>query len=113
MDNTISIVKNDDFATVGFQATCKGVAMFSFGISPTNTALYVKQREATGEDMEKVCELIYLHTRLTYLEGFVMNWFSIATNNGMKLEKGIKFTETDKAIANCKKRIENIINTFK
>lgn len=63
MDNTISIVKNDDFATVGFQATCKGVAMFSFGISPTNTALYVKQREATGEDMEKVCELMYLHTR--------------------------------------------------
>lgn len=42
-----------------------------------------------------------------------MNWFGIATSNGMKLEKGIKFTEIDKAIANCKKRIENIINTFK
>lgn len=113
MDNTISIVKNDDFVTVGFQATCKGVAMFTFGISPTNTALYVKQREATGVDMEKVRELMYLHTRQTYLEGFVMNWFGIAELNGIKTEKGVKFTETDKAIADCKQRIANIINSFK
>lgn len=109
----ISIVKNDDFETVGFQATCKGVAMFMFGISPTNTALYVKHREATMEDMEKVRELIYLHTRQNYLEDFVMNWFDIATSNGMKLEKGIKFTETEKQLQVCKKRIESIINTFK
>ena len=113
MDDKISIVKNDDFQTVGFQATCKGVPMFTFGLSPTNSALYVKQREATGEDMVKVRELMYLQTRLTYLEGFVMNWFNTATSNGMKLDDGIKFTERDKAVADCKKRIEEIINTFK
>lgn len=113
MDDKITIVKNDDFATVGFQATCKGVAMFTFGISPNNSALYVKQREATGEDMTKVRELMYLQTRQMYLEGFVMNWFNTATSNGMKLESGIKFTEKDKAVADCKKRIEDIINTFK
>lgn len=110
---TISIVKDDDFNTVGFQAACDGVTMYSFGITPANSPVYIKSRLATADEVTKVCELMRLHARLSYLKGFAMDWFAVASSNGIEVEDGIKFTERNNAIANCQSRIEHIIDTFK
>jgi hypothetical protein len=53
-----SIVKNNDFATIGFHVYFGNHRTFTWGIADEPSLYYVKKQDANEESMEKILELM-------------------------------------------------------
>ena len=108
MNFNITIVKNDDFKTVGFHVYAEKEQIFSWG-----DMYYNKKITAKPEHMDKVMELVKTQAELSLLESSIQDWFDIASENGIDTNRGYKFTNIEEKTNNLNKRLLNIINSFK
>ena len=107
-----TIVKNDDFQTVGFEIKGKdGNREFYWGITP-NSLYYTKTVKLTDEQF---ATFIRLSTQLNELKKFQSRFFSIIQLNEsvMSLETAFNFQDIVKDIENLEKIIELKINSLK
>ena len=108
-----SIVKNNDFATIGFHVTIGNERTFTWVIAAEPSMYYVKTQDADNESLHKILELMELDKERRIRENFIYEFFDTAKANGMETSKGIRFESNDGKIAAINKRISNIINSFK
>lgn len=108
-----SIVKNNDFATIGFHVYFGNHRAFTWGIADEPSLYYVKKQDANEESMEKILELMNLEREHRIREDFVRDFFETAKTNGIDVTRGYKFNYNDEKFAAITKRISNIINSFK
>ena len=108
-----SIVKNNDFATIGFHVTIGNERTFTWGIAAEPSMYYVKTQDADNESLHKILELMELDKERRIRENFIYEFFDTVKANGMETSKGIRFESNDGKIAAINKRISNIINSFK
>ena len=111
MNFNITIVKNDDFKTVGFHVYAEKEQIFSWGSA--SDMYYKKKITAKPEHMDKVMELVNIKTKIATLEESKHDWFDIAKENGVDLSCVYRFTIIDEKTSNLNKRLLNIINSFK
>ena len=111
MNFNITIVKNDDFKTVGFHVYAEKEQIFSWGCA--SDMYYNKKITAKPEHMDKVMELVNIKTKIATLEESKHDWFDIAKENGVDLSCVYRFTIIDEKTSNLNKRLLNIINSFK
>lgn len=107
-----TIVKNDDFQTVGFEIKGKdGKREFYWGITP-NSLYYIKSIKLTEEQF---ATFIRLSTQLNELKKFQSRFFSIIQLNEsvMALETAFNFQDIVRDIENLEKRLELMINSLK
>ena len=107
-----TIVKNDDFQTVGFEIKGKdGNREFYWGITP-NSLYYIKSIKLTEEQF---ATFIRLSTQLNELKKFQSRFFSIIQLNEsvMALETAFNFQDIVRDIENLEKRLELMINSLK
>lgn len=107
-----TIVKNDDFQTVGFEIKRKdGNREFYWGITP-NSLYYTKSIKLTEEQF---VTFIRLSTQLNELKKFQSRFFSIIQNNESvtALDTSFNFQDIDWVIENLEKRLELMINSLK
>ena len=108
-----SIVKNNDFATIGFHIYIGNHRVFTWGIADEPFLYYVKKQDANEESMEKILELMNLEREHRTREDFVRDFFETAKANGIDVTRGYKFQFNDEKLAAITNRICNIINSFK
>lgn len=108
-----SIVKNNDFATIGFHVYFGNHRTFTWGIADEPSLYYVKKQDANEESMEKILELMNLEREHRIREDFVRDFFETAKANGIDVTRGYKFNSYDEKLSAITKRISNIINSFK
>lgn len=108
-----SIVKNNDFATIGFHVYFGNHRTFTWGISEVSSLYYVKKQDANEESIAMILELIALDKERRIREDFIMDFFATAKANGIDVTRGYKFDINDEKLAAIEKRISNIINSFK
>lgn len=111
MNFNITIVKNDDFKTVGFHVHVENRQIFSWGCS--SDMYYNKNVTIEPKHIETVMELVKIKTKLAVLEDSKRDWFDIAKENGVDLNRGYKFTKIEEKTNALNKRMLNIINSFK
>lgn len=111
MNFNITIVKNDDFKTVGFHVYAEKEQIFSWGCA--SDMYYNKKITAKPEHMDKVMELVKTQAELSFLESSIQDWFDIARENGIDTNRGYKFTKIEEKTNNLNKHLLNIINSFK
>ena len=111
MNFNITIVKTDDFKTVGFHVYAEKEQIFSWGCA--SYMYYNKKITAKPEHMDKVMELVKTQAELSFLESSIQDWFDIASENGIDTNRGYKFTKIEEKTNNLNKRLLNIINSFK
>ena len=58
-------------------------------------------------------ELVNIKTKIAALEESRHDWFDIAKENGVDINRGYKFTKIEEKTNNLNKRLLNIINSFK
>lgn len=107
-----TIVKNDDFQTVGFEIKGKdGKREFYWGITP-NSLYYTKTVKLTDEQF---ATFIRLSTQLNELKKFQSRFFSIIQLNESvaALETAFNFQDITRDIENLEKRLELMINSIK
>lgn len=107
-----TIVKNDDFQTVGFEIKGEdGKREFYWGITP-NSLYYTKSVSLTDEQF---ASFIRISTQLNELRKFQSRFFSIIQLNEsvMALETAFNFQDIVKDIENLEKRLELMINSLK
>ena len=107
-----TIVKNDDFQTVGFEIKGKdGNREFYWGITP-NSLYYTKSIKLTEEQFAK---FIRLSTQLNELKKFQSRFFSIIRINESvsALDTAFNFQDIVRDIENLEKRLELMINSLK
>ena len=107
----ITIVKNDDFKTVGFHVYAEKKQIFSWGCA--SDMYYNKRIAVNPENLDKVMELVNIKTKIAVLEESKHDWFGIAKENGVDTNRGYKFTIIDEKTNALDKRMLNIINSFK
>lgn len=74
---------------------------------------YNKIIAVNSEHLDKVMELVNIKTKIAALEESKHDWFDIAKENGVDLNRGYKFTKIEEKTNNLNKRLLNIINSFK
>lgn len=74
---------------------------------------YNKIIAVNPEHLDKVMELVNIKTKIAALEESKHDWFDIAKENGVDLNRGYKFTKIEEKTNNLNKRLLNIINSFK
>lgn len=74
---------------------------------------YNKIIAVNHEHLDKVMELVNIKTKIATLEESKHDWFDIAKENGVDLNRGYKFTKIEEKTNNLNKRLLNIINSFK
>ena len=111
MNFDITIVKNDDFKTVGFHVYAEKKQIFSWGCA--SDMYYNKRIAVNPENLDKVMELVTIKTKIAVLEESTPDWFDIARENGIDTNRGYKFTKIEEKTNNLNKRLLNIINSFK
>lgn len=107
-----TIVKNDDFQTVGFEIKGKnGQREFHWGISP-NSLYYTKSVKLTDEQF---ATFVRLSAELNELKKFQSRFFSIIQINEsvMALETSFNFQDIVRDIESREKRLELIIKSLK
>lgn len=107
-----TIVKNDDFQTVGFEIKGKdGNREFYWGITP-NSLYYTKSIKLTEEQF---ATFIRLSTQLNELKKFQSRFFSIIRINESvtALDTSFNFQDIVRDIENLEKRLELMINSLK
>lgn len=107
-----TIVKNDDFQTVGFEIKGKdGKREFYWGITP-NSLYYTKSIKLTEEQF---ATFIRLSTQLNELKKFQSRFFSIIRINESvaALDTAFNFQDIVRDIENLEKRLELMINSLK
>ena len=106
-----TIVKNDDFQTVGFEIKGKDGREFYWGITP-NSLYYTKSIKLTEEQFAK---FIRLSTQLNELKKFQSRFFSIIRINESvtALDTAFNFQDIVRDIENLEKRLELMINSLK
>lgn len=107
-----TIVKNDDFQTVGFEIKGKdGNREFYWGITP-NSLYYTKSIKLTEEQF---ATFIRLSTQLNELKKFQSRFFSIIRINESvtALDTTFNFQDIVRDIENLEKRLELMINSLK
>ena len=108
-----SIVKNNDFVTIGFHVYFGNQCAFTWGIADEQSLYYVKKQDANEESINKILELIGLEKERRVRQDFIMDFFATAKANGIDVTRGYKFDINDEKLAKIEKRISNIINSFK
>lgn len=111
MNFDITIVKNDDFKTVGLHVYAEKKQIFSWGCA--SYMYYNKKIAVNPEHLDKVMELVNIKTKIAALEESKHDWFDIAKENGVDLNRSYKFTKIEEKTNNLNKRLLNIINSFK
>lgn len=107
-----TIVKNDDFQTVGFEIKGKdGKREFYWGITP-NSLYYTKSIKLTEEQF---ATFIRLSTQLNELKKFQSRFFSIIQLNESvtALDTAFNFQDIVRDIESLEKRLELMINSLK
>ena len=66
-----SIVKNNDFATIGFHVTIGNERTFTWGIAAEPSMYYVKTQDADNESLHKILELMELDKERRIRENFI------------------------------------------
>lgn len=74
---------------------------------------YNKIIAVNPEHLDKVMELVNIKTKIAALEESKYDWFDIAKENGVDLNRGYKFAKIEEKTNNLNKRLLNIINSFK
>ncbi|UWF81113.1 MAG: hypothetical protein [Bacteriophage sp.] len=74
---------------------------------------YNKKIAVNPEHLDKVMELVNIKTKIAALEESKHDWFDIAKENGVDINRGYKFTKIEEKTSNLNKRLLNIINSFK
>lgn len=113
MNIQFSIVRNDDFETIGFHVYFGGHRAFTWGLADETSLYHVKKHDANEESMSKILELIELDKEIRVRQCFYLEFYQTAKENGIDTERGYMFTYTEEKLAAVKKRISNIINSFK
>lgn len=111
-----TIIKNDEFKTIGLVVKHAKVEIFSWGI--TCPDFYFSKTINADEHMADIMRLVHLQQECRYREHeFHADWFGVATdekNDGrIKIEGGVHFTESDEKCAQRKKTIKHIIERIK
>ena len=109
----VSIVKNNDFTTIGFHVYLGNHRAFTWGIADEPSLYYVKKQDANEESMEKILELMKLERERIMREDFVSDFFETAKENGIDVTRGYKFNYNDGILSAITKRMSNTINSFK
>ena len=111
---TISIVKNDNFETVGFRAsTSDDKCLFSWGVYPSESLYFIKKINGSKYEKE-VAQLIQLDGNLDVLKNFMDDFFEIAKDNKMLKEgQGVNLSLIDEKKKHTLARMERIINSIK
>lgn len=108
-----SIVKDNDFATIGFHVYFGNHCTFTWGISDVSNLYYVKKQDANEESIAKILELMALDKERRIREDFIMDFFDAAKANGIDVTRSYKFDINYEKLAAIEKRTSNIINSFK
>lgn len=100
-----TIVKDNNFKTIGFEVTLNGKSLYSWGIAPQPTNF---TKEVNTNDWAKeIFTLVSLEAKLSEQRNFISKAFDylIADKKG-----GIKFRDNGKEIEQTEKAIESIIS---
>lgn len=108
-----TIVKNDDFETVGFEVTVNGKRVFGWGISPQNPIYWTKP-VCVENWYTEIFALVALQAKRNEQCDFVSDFFETAQSNP-EIKKilensGVNMTKHDEK---CKRTEEKMLNIIK
>lgn len=104
-----TIVKNDDFKTVGFDVISNGVTLFSWGISSSSPFFFTKS-VSVEKWLPQIFELVKLQAVVHEQECFCSQFFDVAFKNKLlKKGQGVILGDEERIEA-TKSKMENIIN---
>lgn len=103
-----TIVKNNDFKTIGFEVTANGRRIFSWGISPVVTMYFIKEVN-TNDWITDIFNLVSLKAQINELQSFVQTFFEVAKQNKLEIRSGVDFSITKDKIEQMTRQMENII----
>lgn len=106
-----TIVKNDNFKTVGFEFGTENNVMYKWGVAPIKYLYFVKEIDA-NKYLTLIFELIEIRAQLGVHRRFASTFFDIAEKSGIDCKKGVKFSEIDDKIKKLEQRTENIIESM-
>ena len=106
-----TIVKDNDFKTVGFLVTSNGKDIIRSGISP-HPMVFCKEVDAKDWETD-IIALIELQERLMCEKTFVQHWFEAAAASGLDTSDfSLRVTANQDRIKKIESKIENIINNI-
>ena len=107
-----TVVKNNQFETIGFEVTANSKTLFSWGVAPVMQLHFVKE-VSTDDWMTEIFELVKLEAKLSEEKNFSRKFFDLAfSENMIKEGKSICFNESKTRIVKLEKSIENIIKNI-
>lgn len=105
-----TLVKDDNFKTIGLEIAINGFALFKWGISPASPFYWTKTISANDYASE-IAALITLEGRRREKDNFEREFFDIAIANDLPLLKeGINFSSIERTVEYYEDEIKKIID---
>ena len=107
-----TIVKNNNFETIGFEVKHSGRTLFSWGIATELKSNFQKEIDV-NDWMTSIFELIRIEVQISEEHRFVSRWFEIATKQGfVKQNQGVNFDISEARLVELTQKMENIIKNI-
>lgn len=107
-----TIVKNNNFETIGFEVTVNGRSIFSWGISSMLRSNFQKQINVK-DWMTEIFELVKIEGQLKEAREFVRNFFELAIDNKLLGEgQAVNCEKPNEHISRLEEKKLNIIKNI-
>lgn len=107
-----TVVKNNNFETIGFEVTASARILFSWGVSPSSP-LYWTKPVNVNDWMTEIFELVRIKAQIGEAENFVFDFFEVAKMNGLVEEnQAVKFAANKIRLERLNGQMENIIKNI-
>lgn len=108
-----TIVKNDNFETIGLEVRSAQKLLFSWGVSPSSPIYWVKEIDA-NKYIQDIFELVRIEVKIREAKQFVGDFFEVAKiNELLKDNQPVRFEENKARIERLENKMLSIIQSIK